>query len=351
MGLFDDALRADQTLVRNEPALDYEFLPKILRFRESEQQYLATALKPLFQQRSGRNQVVVGAPGIGKTAAVRHVLNELEEQTDDIVPLYINCWQFNTSYKVFAEICHQMGYTFTQNKKTTELQKIALQLLNKTSCVLVFDEIDKAEDKDFIYVLVEGVYRKAIFLITNFKSWLVELDQRIRSRLAAEMTEFRPYTREETKGILQERVDIAFYEGVWSDDVFEKVVDKTAKLKDIRSGLFLLKTAALEAEDHSRKQVLAEDVDVAIQKLDEFTIKNPEGLDDETQFVLKIVKNNSGKKIGEMFALYESLGGTSSYKTFQRKIAKLEEGKFVKLTKQTGAGGNTTIVEKKLTEF
>ena len=30
MGLFDDALKADQTLIKNEAALDYEYLPKII---------------------------------------------------------------------------------------------------------------------------------------------------------------------------------------------------------------------------------------------------------------------------------------------------------------------------------
>ena len=40
MGLFDDALKADQTLIKNEAALDYEFLPKIIKYRENEQQYL-----------------------------------------------------------------------------------------------------------------------------------------------------------------------------------------------------------------------------------------------------------------------------------------------------------------------
>ena len=111
MGLFDNVLSADQTLIKNEAALDYEFLPKILKFRENEQQYLATALKPLFGMRSGRNLFIFGAPGIGKTAAVRHVLNELEDHSDEVISIYINCWQYNTSYKVFVEICEQIGYT------------------------------------------------------------------------------------------------------------------------------------------------------------------------------------------------------------------------------------------------
>lgn len=351
MGLFDDALGADQTIIKNEAALDYEFLPKIIRYRETEQQYLATCIKPLFAERSGRNLLIYGAPGIGKTAAVRHVLNELEEQTDEIHTIYVNCWQHNTSYKIFVEICEQLGYRFTQNKKTSELFKVATQLINKKSAVFVFDEIDKAEDFDFLYVIIEDVYHKAIFLLTNYKSWLISLDERIRSRLMAELQEFRQYTKVETEGIISERINYAFFDGVWENDAQQEVANKTAAIKDIRSGLFLLKESALIAEEQSKKRVQLDDVQKAISKLDEFTIKNSQELEDETKFVLEIIKKNSGLKIGDLFKKYEEQGGSSSYKTFQRKIAKLDEGKFIHVTKKTGAGGNTTIVEKKLTDF
>ncbi|MCF7798592.1 AAA family ATPase [Candidatus Woesearchaeota archaeon] len=351
MGLFDNVLSSNQTLIKNEAALDYEFLPKTIPYREQEQQYFATCIKPLFAKRSGRNLLIFGPPGVGKTVAVRHVIRELEDETDEVVPLYINCWQSNTSYKVVVEICEQLGYAFTQNKKTTELFKIAIQLLNKNSVVLVFDEIDKAEDFDFLYTLVEDVYHKAIFLLTNYKSWLISLDERIRSRLTPELQEFRAYNGSETTGILKERIDYAFYEGVWEDGAFALVAEKTSQLKDIRSGLFLLKESALLAEEKSQKKILPEHVQTAMKKLDDFTIKNSTQLTDDEQFIFKIVKEHSGKKIGDLFTEYEKMGGKASYKTFQRKIAKLEEGKFIHVTKKTGAGGNTTIVEKKLTDF
>ena len=351
MGLFENILSDSDSLIRYEDALDYEFMPKVLKFREQEQQYLATAIKPLFNNRSGRNLLIYGPPGIGKTLAVKHVLNELEEETEDIQTIFVNCWQQNTSYKVFVDICEQLGYSFTQNKKTTELQKIAIQLLNKKPCVLVFDEIDKAEDKDFIYVLVEGVFRKTIFLITNYKSWLVELDVRIRSRLMAELVEFKEYNLQETKGILEERKEIGFVPGCWDSESFKEVVKKTSQIKDIRSGLFLLKNSGLNAEDRSSKKILLQDVEKAVKQLDEFTIKNTDELDEEARFILKIIKDHSGEKIGSLFKEYESIGGKASYKTFQRRIARLKEGKFIKVTKQTGAGGNTTIVEKKITDF
>lgn len=351
MGLFDDVLQANQTLIRYEEALDYEYMPKILRHRENEQQYIATAMKPLFSKRSGRNLLIHGSPGIGKTLAIKHVIQELEEQTDEITTVFVNCWQHNTSYKIFVEICEQIGYRFTQNKKTTELQRVAMKLLNKQPVVLIFDEVDKAEDKDFLYVLVEGVYHKSIMLITNYKSLLFEVDERIRSRLTPELVEFREYNLAEVSSILKERVELGFIPDCFEPEALQEVCSKTNAIKDIRSGLFLLKTSGMHAEEKSRTTIQLQDVQYATRQLDQFSAKRTDELDEDLQFILDIVKKQTGNKIGDMYKFYESMGGKASYKTFQRKIHKLQEGRFIKVTKQTGAGGNTTIIEKKLTDF
>jgi len=68
MALFKDMLGADESLFKNELALDYSFLPKLLPHRENQQRYIATSIKPLLMQKNGRNLFVYGAPGIGKTA-------------------------------------------------------------------------------------------------------------------------------------------------------------------------------------------------------------------------------------------------------------------------------------------
>ena len=86
MALFKDMLHSDESLFRDEEALNYDFIPKILKYRENQQRHVATCIKPLFSERAGKNCFVSGAPGIGKTAAIRWVLRDLEEETDDIKP-------------------------------------------------------------------------------------------------------------------------------------------------------------------------------------------------------------------------------------------------------------------------
>ena len=357
MGIFKDMLGAGETLFRNPVALDYDFVPKLVPFRESEQFHIASCIKPLFQRRNGRNLLIHGKPGVGKTVACKHVLQELEEEAEDITPIYINCWQRNTTFKILLEICDILGYKLTHNKKTDELLNVVVKSLNKDSAVLVFDEIDKIDDYDFLYYFLEQLYRKCIVLITNYKEWATELDARIKSRLLPEMLEFKPYSLAETRGILKQRVEHAFYPEVFEEAAFEEIVKRTFQLQDIRSGLYLLRESGNAAEDKSSRKINTSHVKVAIEKLDNFKIKKSTELQDETKTILKLVKDNSGKRIGDLFKLYQELGGQLVYKSFQRKIKKLEQGKYIEVTKTKGGKlGNTSIIKyseeiKKLTDF
>lgn len=345
MGVFDKVLRSNESVFADDVALDYDYVPKLMPYRENEQFKIASAIKPLFAERNGKNVFVVGKPGIGKTLAIRHILKELEEETDEIIPVYINCWQKNTSYKVLLEICDILGYKFTQNKKTEELFTIIKEIANKKSVVFVFDEVDKSEEIDVLYTLIEQIYRKTMIMITNYKSWLEGLDIRVQSRLTPELIEFKPYTIEETQGILRNRMKYAFQPDVWDDEAFELVIKKSTELADVRSGLYIMREAGNSAEDRSSKKIEVQDVINAIKKLDDFTIKKEEELDEETQKIYGIVKDNPDQRIGDLFKVYEKKGGEMTYKTFQRKIEKLDKGQYIEKEKISGGKeGKTTII-------
>ena len=357
MGIFDKVLSSGESIFKNEVALSYDFVPKLVPFRENQQFRIANCIKPIFNKMNGRNAVIFGPPGIGKTVATKHVLRELEEETDDIIPLYINCWQKGTSYKIYLDICDQLEYKFTHNKRTEELLDIIKRIINKKAAVFTFDEIDKAEDPNFIYSLLEEIHYKSIICLTNEKSWSSALDKRIMSRFNPETIEFQPYTRTETEGILKERIQLAFHSGVVQDDALQLVTDKTFERKDMRTGLYLLKEAGLAAEDRSSRTLEKEDVAKAIEKMQDFKIKDVDELEEEHQDILKIIKEKTPIKIGDLYKSYQENGGNASYKTFQRRIQKLQENKFVSIKKQIGGSeGTTTIIHydatnRQLNEF
>jgi len=356
MTLFNDMLGSGETLFKNEDALDLDFVPKLLPYREMQQHHIANCIKPLMQDRNGRNLFIVGAPGIGKTAAVRWVLRDLEETSDAVIPLYINCWQKNTTYKIMMALCEQLDYRFTQNKNTEELFDVFKGIVNKKTAAFVFDEVDKVEDTDFLYAILNDVLRKTVILITNYKEWLQNLEERVRSRLLSETLEFKPYSGEETKEILKQRVGYAFVPGAWDASAFDSITTKAAELKDVRTGLFLLRESGLCAEEKNSKRILPEHAQTAIEKLNSFTKKNASELSDDTKDILKLINDNSGKKIGDLFELYKKIDPSVNYKTFQRRIEKLNLGGFVNTEKIVGGKeGNTTIVSatnsKKLSDF
>lgn len=343
MNLFKDMLRGDESLFVNEMVLDFDYMPHIIKYRENQQGYLAECIKPLLLNRNGRNLIITGKPGIGKTIAVKHIFNELKKEDDKIKTIYVNCWKKDSPYKVALEICNQIGYRWIQNKKTDELVKEIAKILNKGKVVFCFDEVDKLNDLGIIYSLLEDIHRKTIFLITNDSEFLSKIDDRIKSRLMADSLEFKPYNYEETKGILSQRRDAALVPGVFDESSFMEIVDKTFELEDIRTGLFLLRECGNIAESRSSKKIEDPDCAKAIEKLKEFKKKKLSDLDDEELFVLEIVKNNSEKMAMEVYETYKKKHD-KSYKTFQRKLKDLEKGGFIKIKEGKDEQGSIVMV-------
>ena len=164
-------------------------------------------------------------------------------------------------------------------------------------------------------------------------------------RLTPEVINFPPYSKDQIKGILSQRVDYAFVKGVWNDEALSLVADKTYQISDLRVGLHILKQSTLNAQDRSSKKVEFEDVNKALEGINEFSANDSEDLSDDSKNVLEVIKENSGLKIGDMYKLYQEKGNARSYKSFQRDMKKLEQGKFIQLSKLTGDGGNTTVIK------
>jgi cell division control protein 6 len=259
------------SLFINPAIVEQAYLPKLLPYREEQHQYLAECIKPLMNGRTGRNLLVVGAPGIGKTACTKFILRKLMEETDNIMPIYINCWKRDTSSKIINDMAVQLEVKIGEKVYSDEIFDMLVGKLNKyDGVVLAFDEIDKVKDFDFLYRVVEDVERKTIFLITNVSDWIAKVDRRLMSRLMLDRIEFKPYKFEEVRGILYERQKYAFAPRIWDYDAFESIIRKTFTSKDIRIGLFLMKTAGEIAEAKNATKIEIDDVNKAMEKLKDF---------------------------------------------------------------------------------
>jgi len=356
-----DFLGSEETIFSNSDALDPDFIPKLLPHRENEQQFVATAIKPLFHGRTGISLIVSGPSGVGKTVSVKRVVMDLEEheEADNIAKISVNCWKANTTYKVLQEISIQLGLRFIQNLKTNELiNKVMDRLKQYDGVVIVLDEVDKADDTDFLYHLLENIKKRTIILLTNEPNINAQLDYRIVSRLTPETLEFKEYTASETFDILKERIKYAFYQNTWDPAAFKKLATVASGYKDIRVGITLLKISGELTEQESSKKITLKHVEKAIKRIGNLkpsaankTFKNEEKL------VLEICEEYSGKTTGELYKQYSISGGEKSEKTFKRTLDSLERKRLIKL-KPTGEGfqGRSSIIEylgpeRKLTEF
>ncbi len=344
-------LGSDETLFSNPDALDPDFVPKILPHREDEQKEIIFSIKPLLQSRSGGQLLIKGRSGVGKTVCVKRILMDLQdtEEADDILVAFVNCWTSNTSYKIAVSIANSIGFRFTQNLNTQEIfEKIKEIVLQHQGIVVVLDEVDKADDYDFLYNILESIPKKTLIMITNELTWGEDIDLRIRSRLLPDVIEFKPYNAIEISSILQQRIKYAFYENVWDEDAFNKIVAVSSKFSDVRVGIKLLKSAGELAERDGSKKIEKEHAEEAISKTENFKIKSSDDFTDEEKLILEVCKNCSGQRIGKLYDYYLSVGGKKSEKTLKRKLQALEKKGVIEI-ELSGEGfkGKSSIIKFK----
>jgi cell division control protein 6 len=261
-------LMSDETIFSNIDSLEQNFIPKILPHRENEQKQLTEIILPVSRGISGKNALVLGNTGIGKTHATKRVIEDFTEKFSQTSVSFVNCWSFQDSREIISRVCSNLGFSLTQNLSTNQLIEKIIQLQeNKKGLILVFDEIDKAKDFQFLYTFLEEIESKSIILISNNVEWFAFLDQRIRSRLQPQTILFKDYDLSETRDILNERRKIAFFENTWEKNAFELIVKKTFNLGDIRIGLKLLKEAGLTAEKEASRIVTEKHAIKAIKSL------------------------------------------------------------------------------------
>jgi cell division control protein 6 len=104
-----DTPRYDQKLFCAREVFEFTCMPDELHHRDAQVRELAC---PAIRGGSPKSAILRGPPGTGKTTTVRRLFAEIEETTQQIVPVYINCQQHRTPFAVFACIFEAVvGYT------------------------------------------------------------------------------------------------------------------------------------------------------------------------------------------------------------------------------------------------
>ncbi len=281
---FADFLGNEETIFKNERSLMPEYIPENFPHREHQIQAIATCLKPALRGRRAYNVFIYGPPGTGKTAITRFLFNEMVEVSNEVVPIYVNCWEYNTRHAILCKILSELkGFMPRRGVATDEIFERFLKVVEKRekAIVIALDEVDQIVNKKEYAVLYDILRSNewvnanlSLVTISNDAFVMRYVDARIKSSLCEEEIIFKPYTEKELRDIVKERARVAFYSGVVSEDIINEVARITAEQGgDVRIALECLWKAGRLAEREASRKIELRHVKEVAKKLGDYQIK------------------------------------------------------------------------------
>ncbi|MEM2974654.1 MAG: AAA family ATPase [Candidatus Micrarchaeia archaeon] len=290
------SILAEKSVFFNRDALSHHFLPDKIMYRDREIEKIMRTLTPLFHNKRPRNMFLYGKPGTGKTASIKYVMKQFIQVPSNGKMLYINCRMYSSRYKILQKITSDL-ISFAKNgfapsvfyEKITKWVEEGQRYL-----IVVLDEIDMVKDLDeLIYTITRSndeLKAGGISLIgiSNSVVFKKKLDIRSRSSLLETEVVFPPYDAEQLKGILKQRAEIGFYEGVCDDSAISNAAAIAAKeTGDARYALKLLLYAGEIADERRDKKITYTHVDIARKAVEEdIVVETISTLPEQQQLIL-----------------------------------------------------------------
>ena len=347
----EDILMYDESLFQNINAFDPDYLPPNYNFRDTQMEAMAMSIRPAMRGGQPSNAVVLGSPATGKTTAIRKVFELVENSTEKVACVYINCQLHTTRFGIFSQIYKKLfghvppetGVPFSRiyDQIMKHLQK------NEKALVVALDDINylfqSKNANKVVYDLLRAYeeysgVKSSIFAILSDLEFKYAFDKNVNTVFIPQEITFPLYSYSEIENILRDRVNAGFFPNVISDDLLEQISMYTLENGDLRVGINLLRSCGNIAEANASREITQEHLDKAIDSLVSVNISETlKSLNDTEKTILKMVADyDDVYKAGELSEIFKQKTG-SSYASFNRALEKLE---FVRLidTKYTGKG-------------
>jgi cell division control protein 6 len=352
----------DETLFRDPEVFEIDYVPEQFNHRETQMRELAFQIQPGLRGGRPLNSICRGLPGTGKTTSVRKLFAEIEETTRKLIPIYINCQIDNTKFAIFSQIYRKLSGHLPPASGTSFKQvfdAIARLLLKEETVLLVcLDDANyllyENEMNRVLYSLLRsheaypGTRIGVIVIISDMDIDLsCAVDARVASVFRPSEIYFPPYSSEEIRKIMQERVMQGLYPGCLSEEMFDLVVEQTQKSGDLRVGIDLLKRAALNAERRANRSITRDDIcrayDVSKYLHLSYSVKS---LKDEEKRVLRTLAGKSREE-AEMNAgeVYKAVKAAMpiGYTRFYEIVKKFDAMRLINLQYRDGKGRTRII--------
>lgn len=350
----------DETIFRDIRVFNPDYVPDKFLHRESQLEALTLCLRPALRGGKPINAVVVGSCATGKTTAVKKIFQKVEEYSDRILCVYINCQLHTTRYNIFSQI-HQKIFGHLPPETGIPFsriyEKIMKHLQNKDQALLVaLDDVNylfhsKNANKIFYDILraheeFEGV-RTGLFAVISDIEFRYILDKNVNSVFIPQEIIFEPYTYPEINDILKERIKAGFYPDVISDRILGSITENTTSVGDLRVGIDLLRVVGNIAEADASKSIEEKHLQTAIKNTSHISLKNTlQNLSSRERTMLEIIRKIEAEQriAGNLYKLLNETDPLS-YASFDRLLNKLEFLRLIDI-KFTGEGrkGNSRVI-------
>lgn len=234
-------------IIINPSVLEENYLPERMLHSESKIAEIEEYLSPALRNERPLHLWLYGAPGTGKTATARYVLERMQRKSN-VRGLYVNCWQHDSLYSILDYITTELRILRAEEQRTARKLEKFQQYLGDDTFILIVDEIDKPgpQEREAIIYAFCCFPKVGLINICNSCDPLFELDARVRSRLNPALVAFRSYTPEELTAILTERAQEALADGSFGSETLQHIAGLANG--DARLALQTLKKAAWLAE-------------------------------------------------------------------------------------------------------
>jgi cell division control protein 6 len=263
-------------LLVDAAVLTASYVPATLPFRERELARLLALFAPIVRSRLPAHALITGPVGAGKTALAHALAREVQARAaaegTALEWVYLNLRRESSDGSVWLKLLRAFDPAFPDRgfSKSEMMDALEGHLRERRGHLLVvLDEAGNllSRSSDVLYDLTRA--RETGFggfstLLISQRSVRHLMDPSTRSSFGAGNTvDLARYVREELKGIVRQRIDLAFHKGACDRDLDEVIAQAAKDLGDARFAIELLHTAAKIAEARGAPLVSAEDVRAA----------------------------------------------------------------------------------------
>jgi cell division control protein 6 len=260
-----------KSVFRQASSLDFSYVPDILYCRDETIKELIHNFRRIIEEdmQPTINILITGKGGVGKTVTARYFGKNFRtialENNVKIFIEYFNCINFRSKSKIIRELLAKYTHGSGRGFSDDEAIKLILSKLVRDEgyILLIIDEIHLLKPKEVWALLdIAESYghqnaKLSILLISRTKDWMRIETERILSRLNSKI-KLNPYDYEDSLKILKYRTEIAFKDGIISDDIVEMIAQIVVQHGNMRHGIEILRKCGLYADKEGFNHITAD---------------------------------------------------------------------------------------------